>query len=295
MTAFAALAVGTCCALAVAAVSGAMPWRARTRRVSWVAARLGRANLWLEQAGVGLGLGAFWGGSAFAGGFALLAIAALTGSVFVGAVPGVAVALLPRAYFGRRRSSRMREVQAAWPDGLRDIVASIAAGLSLTQAITNVAATGPPALRAAFARFPQLARVLGTGAALELLKEDLADATSDRVLEVLILAQERGGAIVHDILDDLVGATTRDLKLLEELETEGLEMRINARAVMVLPWCVLVALTARPGAFRAFYQSSAGVLTLVIAGILTLFGVAVLGRLGREPIEARPFASTGRP
>ena len=87
----------------------------------------------------------------------------------------------------------------------------------------------PPALRVAFARFPQLARVLGTGPALELLKEDLADATSDRVLEVLILAHERGGAIVREILDDLVDATTRDLKLLDELETEGLEMRINAR------------------------------------------------------------------
>ena len=92
--------------------------------------------------------------------------------------------------------------------------------------------------------------MLGTGPALELMKEDLADPTSDRVLEVLILAQERGGAIVRDILDDLVDATTRDLKLLDELETEGLEMRINAKAVVVLPWLVLVALTARPGAFR---------------------------------------------
>jgi tight adherence protein B len=249
--------------------------------------------LWLEQAGVGLGIAAFWGGSAFAGLFAMLVVATLTGSVFVAVVPGAAVALVPRAYFGRRRRSRMREVQEAWPDGLRDIVASVAAGLSLTQAITNVAATGPPALRVAFARFPQLARVLGTGPALDLIKEDLADATSDRVIEVLVLAQERGGAIVRDILEDLVGATSRDLKLLEELETEGLEMRINARAVMVLPWCVLVALTARPGAFRAFYQSTPGVLTLVLAGILTMIGVAVLGRLGREPVEARPFASGG--
>jgi Flp pilus assembly protein TadB len=111
------------------------------------------------------------------------------------------------------------------------------------------------------------------------------------VLEVLILAQERGGAIVRDILDDLVDATTRDLKLLDELETEGLEMRINAKAVVVLPWLVLVALTARAGAFRDFYKSSGGVLTLVIAGILTGIGVAVLGRLGRDPIEPRIFAS----
>ena len=295
MTVLAALAIGVCCALLGAAVSGTMPRRATSAGPGRLARRRERAQLWLDQAGVGLGLVAFWGGSACAGLFATLAIAALTGSAFVAAVPGIAVALLPRAYFGRRRRSHMREVQTAWPDGLRDIVASIAAGQSLTQAITNVAATGPPALRLAFERFPQLARVLGTGPALDLIKEDLADPTSDRVLEVLILAQERGGAIVRDILDDLVGATTRDLKLLEELETEGLEMRINARAVMVLPWCVLVALTARPGAFRAFYQSSAGVLTLVLAGILTMVGVAVLGRLGREPIEARPFASGGRP
>ena len=293
MRVLAAVAVGTCCALVVAAVSGTLPMRSQIMRVGRFAVRLERANVWLEQAGVGLGVATFWFGSVFAGALATLAIAALTGSVFVAAVPGIAVALLPRAYFGRRRRARMREVQGAWPDGLRDIVASIAAGLSLTQAVTNLSASGPLALRVAFARFPQLARMLGTAPALELIKEDLADATSDRILEVLILAQERGGAIVRDILDDLVGATTRDLKLLEELETESLEMRINARAVMVLPWCVLVALTARPGAFRAFYQSTAGVLTLAIAGILTLVGVAVLGRLGREPVESRPFASIG--
>jgi tight adherence protein B len=291
----AALAIGVCCALVVAALLGVMP-RRRTRSgsVGRVARRRARADLWMQQAGVGLGAGAFCAGSAVGGCFALLVVTALTGSAFVALVPAVAVALLPRTYFGRRRRSRMREVQTAWPDGLRDIVASIAAGLSLAQAITNLSASGPPALRVAFAQFPQLARVLGTGPALELLKEDLADATSDRVLEVLILAQERGGAIVRVILEDLVSATTRDLRLLDELETEGLEMRINSKAVMVLPWIVLVALTARPGAFRDFYQSGGGLLTLVLAGMLTAVGVVVLSRLAREPIEARPFATETR-
>ena len=110
-----------------------------------------------------------------------------------------------------------------------------------------------------------------------------------RALLALLFAVAR--YVPVPILDDLVRATSRDLKLLEELETEGLEMRINARAVMVLPWCVLVALTARPGAFRAFYQSSGGVVTLVVAGVLTMAGVTVLGRLGRGVAVARPFAS----
>ena len=127
-------------------------------------------------------------------------------------------------------------------------------------ALTTLAETGPPALRDAFARFPLLARMLGTVPALEIVKAELADPTSDRVIEVLILAQERGGPIVRQILEDLVVATTKDLKVLDEIESEGLEMKINARAVLVMPWLVLVALTLRAGPFRAFYQSPAGVL-----------------------------------
>jgi len=181
----------------------------------------------------------------------------------------------------------MRTVQAAWPDGLRDLLASIGSGRSLTQAVNALAATGPPPLREAFSRFPELARVLGTAPALEIVKEELADPTSDRILEVLILAHERGGSIVRAILDDLVDATTKDLKLLDELETEGLEMRINARAVVVLPWFVLVALTVRPGAFRDFYQTGGGVATIIAAGLLSAIGVFFLDRLGRDPVEDR--------
>jgi hypothetical protein len=71
-------------------------------------------------------------------------------------------------------------------------------------------------------------------------------------------------------------------------------MRINARAVVVRPWLVLVALTMRPGPFRAFYRSSGGVVTLAIGGVLTLIGVVVLGRLGREGDEARVFDGAPR-
>jgi hypothetical protein len=66
-------------------------------------------------------------------------------------------------------------------------------------------------------------------------------------------------------------------------------MRINARSVVVLPWLVLVALTARPGPFRAFYRSGGGVATVVIAAGLSVVGLLVLSRLQREPVEERVF------
>ena len=293
MRLLAALLVGTACALLAAALLGVLPERRpRSRRIS---SRLDKQQLWLQQAGLAMSPLRFWLASAGAGLLALLVFAVISGSAFVGAVPAVAVALLPRAYFGRRRRVRMREVQRAWPDGLRDLIASMAAGRSLTQSVSALGVSGPEPLRAEFARFAELARVLGTAPALEIVKEELADPTSDRVLEVLLLAHERGGAIVRTILEDLTEATTRDLKLLDELDTESLEMRINARAVVVLPWLVLLALTARPGEFRAFYRSPAGVLTVVIAAALSAIGVVVLGRLGREETEQRVLVGGREP
>ena len=110
-----------------------------------------------------------------------------TGTPLVAFVPAVAAATLPRAYFGRRRAARLRELQAAWPDGLRDLGASLAAGRSLGHSLITLAETGPQPLREAFARFPALSRMLGPVAALEVVKAELADPTSDRVIEVLIL------------------------------------------------------------------------------------------------------------
>ena len=182
-------------------------------------------------------------------------------------------------------------MQAAWPDGLRDLVSSIAAGRSLSGALVELAASGPAPLRAAFARFESNSRMLGTIPALEIVREAVADPTSDRVIEVLILASERGGQIVKEILEDLVAATTKDLKVLDEIDTEGLEMRINARAVLVLPWFVLVALTLRGGAFREFYASSAGLLVVLIGGALSAVGYLWISHLGRSQQEQRVLGS----
>jgi tight adherence protein B len=281
----AALAVGTSCALAAARLCGVrVPLTFGPRR------RTGpRREEWLRQAQAGVTPAQFRFGSAAAGVVALVAVRAVTGSWFVGVVPALGVSLLPCAYFGRKRSERLRRVQAAWPDGLRDLLASISAGHPLGPAVGALATSGPEPLRDAFARFPQLARMLGTVAALEIVKEELADPTSDRVLEVLMLAHERGGGIVRAILEDLVDATSKDLKLLDQLETESLEMRINARAVVVLPWLVLVFLTMSDGPFRDFYRSGRGFATLVVGAALSVVGLAVLGRLGKRNEEPRVF------
>ena len=203
--------------------------------------------------------------------------------------PAILLSFLPRIYFGRVREKRLSEVQRAWPDGIRDLVASISSGMSLQRAVEQLAISGPEPLQFAFERFAFLARTLGAIPALEVVKEELADPTSDRVIEVLILAQERGGAIVPDILRDLAAATTQDMWTLEEIQTQQLEQKINARAVFVLPWFVLIAITLRDGPFRDFYRSGAGIVIVALGAILSGFGIWLVTRLSDEPTEARVF------
>jgi tight adherence protein B len=253
---------------------------------------------WLAEAGLGVPPTQFVLGCVGIGGCVFLAAWLATGVPLLAVVPAIGAALVPRAYYERRRVDRLRVLQRAWPDGLRDISSSIAAGRSITQALTELSAHGPETLRRVFARFGGLARMLGPIAALEVVKAELADPTSDRVLEVLILAQERGGAVVARVLDDLVEATTKDVKLLDELESEGLEMKINARAVLILPWLVLLALTVRAGAFRDFYETGAGLLVVVVGVAMSGLGAWWIGRLGRTAGEQRVFdggVATGGP
>ena len=231
----------------------------------------------------------FWATVLGAAGATFLTLLAITELVVVSLVPALVVATLPKAYFVKKRSARLARVQESWPDGLRDILSSVRSGASLPTAINNLAAFGPEPLREAFQGFDVYSRSLGVVPALELFKDDLADPTADRVIEVLILAHERGGSVVPTILSELAEATTKDLWTLEQIRTEALEQKINSRVVFILPWIVLIAMTARSGAFREFYSSSAGVLVVLIGGVMSLVGVAIASKLGSQPPEPRVF------
>jgi tight adherence protein B len=282
------LLAAVCFAIAAALLAGALIGVPLTMR-RWRPRRAGRES-WedrLRQSGAHVTVVQFAAGSIATGLGTVVLVTAVTGSPFVGIVPAVAVSALPAAYFTRRRARMLREVQAAWPDALRDVLASIAAGRSLLQAMQSLGDHGPERLRETFARVSSRARMTGLGPALEAAKEELADPVSDRVLEVLLLADETGGSIVRLVLADLVTSITKDLEVAEQVETDGLEMRINARAVVALPWAVLVALTAGRGPFRDFYQSPAGVATIAVGLLLSVAGFLIVTRLGRTPAEPR--------
>jgi tight adherence protein B len=288
----AALAIGWCCASLAALVAGLrLPVPTRSNGTPGrLAARARARRVWLQQAGLSVSPLQFASASAAAGLAALLLLAAVVGP-FVALVPALGLCAAPRAFYARRRDRRLSEVQRAWPDGLRDMLAAIASGQSIGAAVEELAARGPEPLQVAFARFPGLRRSLGTAPALEAVREDLADPVSDRVIEVLILASERGGSIVRTVLEDLTEAITADLKMSDEIQTAMLESRINARAVVAMPWFVLVMLNVGNGPFREFYRSTGGLVTIMVGAVLSAVGSALIARLSRMPVEERVLGS----
>lgn len=244
-------------------------------------------QLWLIQAGSDLTPRQFLGGSFAVALVVFLAGLGITGAWWLALVPAVGAFLFPRTYYARRRTERLSEVREAWPDGLRDMLASIGAGSTLVNALVTLAETGPEPLQRAFARFGLLARMMGVVPALELTKEELGDSTSDKVIEVLIVAYEHGGDLTMEVLRDLVDEITEDLRLEAEIRTDGVEQRLESRVVVFIPWALLLYLALTSDPYRDFYQSSRGLLVVILAAIWSTVGVFILRYLHRQTTERR--------
>lgn len=248
----------------------------------------------LIEAGAPFGPGAYLALSAACAVATFLAAYALTGAFAVAVPPAAAAAAAPRMILTRRRERRHVALQTAWPDGLRDLSASVAAGMSLPQALDALSHTGPLELRELLARVPVLLPAIGLPATLDRIRAAAADPATDRVVEVLQLAHERGGRMLPALLGDLAEAAARDVHVQERTATAQLELRLNARAVFALPWLVLGVLTVRPGPFRAFYASPRAIPVVGLAAILSFAGITLVERMARIPAEPRVFAG-GRP
>jgi tight adherence protein B len=223
----------------------------------------------------------------------LIFVWAFTGSMLLAVVPAAAVGTLPAAYHHTQTRRRVNERLRAWPDALRSLVASLQAGQSLHQALVELARTGPIALRDTFGRYDALTQHgLPETRSLQALRADSGDAVSDRICEVLTLASTKGSRIALRILRDIADVTAADVQLYERVETAGLEQRINARAVFVLPWLTLVVLCSRSGPFRDYYASAPGARVLLAGAAMSSVGMLAVRRLAQLPTEPRVLLHT---
>ncbi len=213
----------------------------------------------------------------------------VTGLPAVALVAAVAAGWSPFAWLRARGRRLRRSRRALWSDVCELLISSARAGMSLPDAVSALAANGPPPLRGTFARFAADMAASGhfDSSALR-LKAALADPASDRIIETLRMARQVGGTELVSVLRALSASVRADATLRAEVEARQSWVRGAAVVGVVAPWVVLGLLAIRPEGAAA-YATAGGVMVVLIGAAVSVVAYRLTLRLGRLPEPQRWF------
>lgn len=270
-------------------VQAAFGWREPRRRKEPAKRSGGRVPLVvrLRQAGLGISAARYRLGVSAAAVAVFAVVWAVTSTAPVAVVAAVGVAMLPRAFYRRRRERLLAERVAAWPEAIRDVLSYLAIDNTLHRALLQLSRTGPVALRPVWESYARNAAVLDVVTALEQVRADLADPVSDQVIEAFEAAYERGSHVAVEVLEALAVQVSRDLQLREEIVTSQSEIRSQAAVSVILPFVMLGLLVTINESFARFYSRPAGWVVIGIGVGLAAIGWSMINTLGQLPTEPR--------
>jgi tight adherence protein B len=200
---------------------------------------------------------------------------------------GLLAGYFPVAVLHGRAHRRQRELADVWPEAVDNLASAVRAGLSLPEALGQLAVRGPEPLRPAFAAFAVDYQVSGRFAeSLDRLKARLADPVGDRVVEGLRIAREVGGGELGRLLRSLSGFLREDARTRAELESRQAWAVNGARLAVAAPWLVLLMLSFQREVITR-YASPAGMVVLAVGGACCAVAYRLMVRLGRLPQERR--------
>jgi tight adherence protein B len=208
-----------------------------------------------------------------------LPIAAVLAAIGAGAVP---ILLLKRTI-----AQRVKALRVSWPDAVDALVSGVRAGMSLPEALTDLARRGPEPLRPAFTVFATEYRATGSlFTALDVLQDTVADPVADRVIASLRIAREVGGTDLGMVLRTLSALLRLDARTRGEIESRQSWTLSAARMAVAAPWVTLALLATRPEG-NAAYRTATGALVIAFAAVATFLAYRIMRAIGRLPVEVR--------
>lgn len=203
---------------------------------------------------------------------------------------GCAAAGAPAAVLSGRAARRQREFAEAWPDAVDHLASAVRAGLSLPEALMQLAERGPERLRPPFAQFGRDYGTTGRfSESLDRLKDRLSDPVGDRVVEALRIAREVGGGDLGRLLRSLSSFLREDLRTRGEIEARQSWTVGAARLAVAAPWLVLASMSFQRDVIARF-ATPTGSLLLLTGAVTCLLAYRLMLRLGRLPVEERILA-----
>ncbi|MGF3054084.1 type II secretion system F family protein [Microbacterium sp. YY-03] len=274
-------------------VLAASPWlwpaaaepRVRERRAGWLDALAVEAGV--PRLNTGLIVLLSVAGALVAGALSFV----LTRLVVVGLVAAVAGLVAPVMILRGARQRRLQSRRALWPDVCDLLVASTRSGMSLPESVASLADVGPELLRPSFQRFRSDFAASGHfDSSVARLKDELADATADRIIETLRMARQVGGTELPQVLRSLSAAVRADVAARGEVAAKQSWVRAAAIIAVIAPWAILGLLSLRPEAARA-YATPGGFVLVVATAVISVVAYRLMSRIGQLPEPRRWFGS----
>ncbi|SDW32032.1 type II secretion system protein F (GspF) [Arthrobacter sp. yr096] len=218
---------------------------------------------------------------------ALLVFLVITGSPPVSVCFALFGSWIPFAIVRWRARKRRAALRLLWPDVVDHLRSAIRAGLALPEALIQLGHKGPEELRALFLDFGADYRSGGRfDAALNRLKDRLADPVADRIIEALRMTREVGGSDLGRMLGILSEFLRDSARTRSELEARQSWTINAARLAVAAPWIVLVVMAGRPEAMLA-YNSGLGAMVLLGGLLVSVVCYSVMLRVGALPEDER--------
>jgi tight adherence protein B len=203
----------------------------------------------------------------------------LIGGPLVALLVAIVVCLAVRIYVGHTKSKRQAAFADQLPDVLQLVTTALRSGYGLTQALDSVANDAEEPARSEFAHVLVEARLgRDLSDSMRALAQRMESKDLDWVVSAIDINRETGGNL-SEILNT-VGATIRERsRMARHVRTLTAEGRMSARILTALP--LLMAAwqwRVNPDHF-ALLTYGAGLVALIIAGILMVLGAAWVRRI----------------
>ena len=227
--------------------------------------------------------------SAMASALALLFASAMTGSLFIGLAFATLSAAATNQYLNQRIAKKQEKLSQIWPEIIDHLVAGLYSGLSISEALSDLAQRGPEITRDDFARF---SRELRSGVEFSIavgnLRDKFAHHGSDQIFEALLLSRTLGGGELLNTLRTLGTFQREDLMLSKEIAIKHGWIKNSAHISAAAPWLLLLIIGTQPGTAKA-YASSTGVMILIAGLSATFIAYFWMSRISRLPETPRVF------
>ena len=219
------------------------------------------------------------------------AVSALSSSVPIALAFATMGAVITFTFLVSSVKRHETKFELLWPDVVDHLITGIQSGMSLVEALSQLAERGPRELAPYFAEFNRQIRKTGDfNSSVSWLQNQFSHYASDQIFEAIILSRSLGGTHLLQILRMVGDFIRQDLALRKEIEVKHGWIKNSAHLSAAAPWLLLLLLSTQPATASA-YATSTGAVILVSGIVMTAIAYLWMNKLGALPKPPRVFGT----